>query len=130
MIKLKKLLQESSPGFENRKFGDPLPTLADVKEAKRLKESKLPTFSKLSDVSDYGHKWGINFGEMENIDFGPRESDMYDWNDRRHYEEVKKEFHAYMVKIAMRLNSTVHDMENAYKTWDKILKKHRSKDKR
>ena len=50
MIKLKKLLQESSPGFENRKFGDPLPTLADVTEAKRLKEE-----GKLTESShDYG----------------------------------------------------------------------------
>ena len=30
MIKLKDLLKESAPGFENRQFGDPLPTLADV----------------------------------------------------------------------------------------------------
>jgi|ETNvirenome_6_85_1030632.scaffolds.fasta_scaffold41018_3 hypothetical protein len=31
MIKLKKILKESSPGFENRKFGDALPTLDSVK---------------------------------------------------------------------------------------------------
>ena len=30
MIKLKKLLKESSPGFTKRKFGDPLPTFNDV----------------------------------------------------------------------------------------------------
>ena len=30
MIKLKDLLKESSPGFENRQFGDPLPTLKDI----------------------------------------------------------------------------------------------------
>ena len=30
MIKLKDLLKESSPGFTNRKFGDPLPTFNDV----------------------------------------------------------------------------------------------------
>jgi hypothetical protein len=30
MIKLKELLKESSPGFENRQFGDPLPTLANI----------------------------------------------------------------------------------------------------
>jgi hypothetical protein len=30
MIKLKDLLKESSPGFENRQFGDPLPTLANI----------------------------------------------------------------------------------------------------
>ena len=38
MIKIKNIINESSPGYENRKFGDPLPTLADV--AKRHNESK------------------------------------------------------------------------------------------
>ena len=32
MIKLKKLLKESSPGFTKREFGDPLPTFKDVME--------------------------------------------------------------------------------------------------
>ncbi len=32
MIKLKEILKESSPGFENRQFGDPLPTLEDIKK--------------------------------------------------------------------------------------------------
>ncbi|MBC8428341.1 hypothetical protein H8D04_00515 [bacterium] len=30
MIKLKKLINESLPGFANRKFGDSLPTLSDI----------------------------------------------------------------------------------------------------
>ena len=30
MIKLKDLLEEGSPGYENRQFGDPLPTLSDI----------------------------------------------------------------------------------------------------
>ncbi len=36
MIKLKDILKESSPGFENRQFGDPLPTLRDI--AKKYQE--------------------------------------------------------------------------------------------
>ena len=36
MIKLKDLLKENSPGFENRQFGDPLPTLRDI--AKKYQE--------------------------------------------------------------------------------------------
>ena len=36
MIKLKDLLNENSPGFENRQFGDPLPTLRDI--AKKYQE--------------------------------------------------------------------------------------------
>jgi len=30
MVKLKDLLKESSPGYENRQFGDPLPKLEDI----------------------------------------------------------------------------------------------------
>jgi|TARA_R110000744_G_scaffold344489_1_gene449913 hypothetical protein len=36
MIKLKDILKESSPGYENRQFGDPLPTLEDI--AKKYQE--------------------------------------------------------------------------------------------
>jgi hypothetical protein len=32
MIKLKKLIKESSPGFTKREFGDPLPTFEEVME--------------------------------------------------------------------------------------------------
>ena len=39
MIKLKKLLKESSPGFTKRKFGDPLPTFKDVMEKHQTNES-------------------------------------------------------------------------------------------
>ena len=97
-----------------------------------IKESNLPKFIVPGDVSYYDKHWGDTFDELGNhraIDYGPRESDMYDWNDRRHYEEVKKEFHAHMDKIGKKLNSAVSDMENSWKTWDKILKKHRKKDK-
>ena len=38
MIKLKDLLNENSPGYENRQFGDPLPTLEDI--AKKYQEGK------------------------------------------------------------------------------------------
>jgi hypothetical protein len=38
MVKLKNIINESAPGYENRKFGDPLPTLADV--AKKYNENK------------------------------------------------------------------------------------------
>ena len=42
MIKLKDLLNESSPGYENRKFGDPLPTIFDIqKKHQGLKEETL-----------------------------------------------------------------------------------------
>jgi len=44
MIKIKNIINESSPGYENRKFGDPLPTLADV--AKKYNESKTSNMMK------------------------------------------------------------------------------------
>ena len=40
MIKLKDLLKESSPGFANRKFGDPLPTLKDIAKKHQKKEKQ------------------------------------------------------------------------------------------
>ena len=40
MIKLKDLLKESSPGFTNRNFGDPLPTLKDIAEKYQRKEKQ------------------------------------------------------------------------------------------
>ena len=53
---------------------------------------------------------------------------MYDWNDRKHYENVKKEFNAHMQKIATKLNAASKDLERPWKVWDKILYKHRAKD--
>ena len=41
MIKLKDLLKESSPGFEDRQFGDPLPTLKSIAEKHQKKEEQL-----------------------------------------------------------------------------------------
>ena len=39
MIKLKDLLKESSPGFENRQVGDSLPTLDSVQTAYQTKKA-------------------------------------------------------------------------------------------
>ena len=41
MVKLKDLLKEGSPGYKNRQFGDPLPTLEDVMKEKNIKDLKL-----------------------------------------------------------------------------------------
>jgi len=44
MIKLKDILKESSPGYENRQFGDPLPTIKDIArehQKKKIKEENL-----------------------------------------------------------------------------------------
>ena len=44
MIKLKDLLNENSPGYENRQFGDPLPTIKDIArehQKKKIKEENI-----------------------------------------------------------------------------------------
>jgi len=50
MIKLKDLLKESSPGYENRQFGDPLPTLDDI--TKKYQEGK-ESVNESTDARDY-----------------------------------------------------------------------------
>ena len=96
MIKLKKLLKESKYAFD-RKFGDPLPTFKDVMETHQnkpkepIKESKIPKLKVPSDVSYYNRDCGEVFEKCADrhlIVFGPRESDMYDWNDRSLYGKV------------------------------------------
>ena len=111
MIKLKELLKEKK---------------------EQINEGSLPKFQALKDVSYYGRDWGQIFKDLGSgyprIDYGPRESDMYDWNDSRYYEEVKKEFNAHMDKVATKLNKAAKDLERPYKVWDKILTKYRKKD--
>jgi len=46
MVKLKDLLNESAPGFENRQFGDPLPKLADITKKYQEKNGIVEAISK------------------------------------------------------------------------------------
>ena len=134
MIKLKKLLKESKYAWD-RKFGDPLPTFKDIAETHQnkpketIKEASMPGFGTPTDVSYYYNTWGEIFAQLSRFnDYGPRENDMYDWDDRRHYDDVVKEYHAHMKKIGKKLNSAVGELEGSYKVWNKILEKHRKKD--
>ena len=108
MIKLKELLKESKKLDEAKGYQPPL---------------KVP-----SDVSYYERDWTAVLKDWGNTDYGPREHDIYDWNDRSHYENVKKEFNAHMAKVATKLNKAAKDLERPYKVWDKILTKYRKKD--
>jgi hypothetical protein len=136
MIKLKKLLKESKYAWD-RKFGDPLPTFKDIAETHQnkpkeiIKEESLPKLEVPSDVSYYNRDWGKVFDKWGNTyhNYGPRESDMYDWNDRSHYRNVTKEYNAHMKKIAKKLNDASKPLETAWKEWNKILEKHRKKDR-
>ena len=136
---LRKIIKEELQQLnEDKYFGDPPPTFKDVMEThknkpkKQILEIQMPKFVPPSDVSYYGKHWGDIFeelGKYRTIHFGPTESDMYDWNDRSHYENVTKEYHAHMSKVATKLNSVIKELGDSWKVWDKILKKYRNKDR-
>ncbi len=138
MIKMKKLLKESSPGFENRQWGDSLPTLSDIsdkhqkKEKKPLREGRRQSLEIPGDVSDYNRDWSETIKSWVggyNWDVGPRESDMYDWNDRRFYDQkVLVPFKQHMAKVAAKLNSAAQELDGTYKVWNKLLEKARKMD--
>ena len=135
MIKLKKLIKEAA---WDREFGEPLPTLKDVAEKHQTEEKesinevltdKLQT---PSDVSYYNRDWEKVFEKWADryvVEFGPRESDMYDWNDRSLYDKVVKEFNAEMGHVAAVLNKASKGLQDPYKKWNRILEKHRKKDR-
>jgi len=54
-IKLKNMLNENTPGYKDRKFGAPLPTLEDVQKAYENKE-ELPVEEGRNDSNTY--TWG------------------------------------------------------------------------
>jgi len=97
-----------------------------------VKEAKLPQLKVPSDVSYYNRDWGEVFdkwGDRFVVEFGPRESDIYDWNDRSNYDKVVKEFNAEMGHVAAVLNKAAQGLQDPYKKWNKILEKHRKKDR-
>ena len=67
-------------------------------------------------------------GHPQPISYGPRESDIYDWNDRSNYRDAIIEYNKYMTGISIKLNAAVKDMNNIWKVWDKISNKYRKKD--
>ena len=109
MIKLKELLKESKKLDEAKGYQPPL---------------KVP-----SDVSYYERDWTAVLKDWGNTDYGPRESDMYDWNDRSNYDKVVKEFNAEMGHVAAVINKAIKPLEKSWKVWNKILEKHRKKDR-
>ena len=101
-------------------------------EIKRsLNEAKLPQLQTPSDVSYYDRDWGEVFkawANRRNVDYGPRESQMYDWKDRSHYDDAVKEYHSHMEKVAKKFNEASKGLEEVYKVWNKIIDKYRRKD--
>ena len=140
MIRLKELIKESKYAFD-RKFGDPLPTFKGVmKKHQDTNEGVLTeSFSTVPDIKidkdpDKTEKSFVKtFKELAKghgnvIDYGPRETDIYDWNDRKNYDSAIKEYNKMMQSIADRLNNAVGDMEIIFKVWGDIRKKYRKKD--
>jgi len=87
-----------------------------------------------TDPSQTERHWVDRFEELADghgpiIDYGPRESDIYDWNDRRNYKKAVEEYNKYMNKIANGLNKQVNLMNNIWRVWSKISDKYRKIDK-
>jgi len=101
-------------------------------EVKRslIKEASLPKLEIPSDVSYYKRDWEPVLKSWANIDFGPRESEMYDWNSRANYQAATKEYHAHMAKVATKLNAGIKGLEGAGDKWRKIIEKHRKNDRK
>ena len=95
---------------------------------------KTPFMVHPSDPDQTERHWVKVFKELAKghghiIDYGPRESDIYDWNDRRNYKEAIQEYNKYMNKVADKLNKSLDEMNNIYNVWSKIRDKYRKKDK-
>jgi len=87
-----------------------------------------------TDPSQTERHWVDRFEELADghgpiIDYGPRESDIYDWNDRRNYKKAIEEYNKYMNKIADGLNKQLNLMNNIWRVWSKISDKYRKIDK-
>ena len=108
MIKLKELLKE---------------------EKEQVNEASLPKLKVPSDVSYYSRDWEKVFKSWGDVNYGPRESEMYDWNVRQNYSAAVKEYNAHMAKVAAKLNAGIKGLEGAGDKWRKIIEKHRKKDR-
>ena len=89
MIKLKDLLKESSPGFANRKFGDPLPTLKDIAKKHQKKEEQLNE--------------GISQGDIKVIDT----HDIPSFKEPKHSYELVYVIKPKVIKVGGETKSTV-----------------------
>ena len=136
-MKLKDLIKESK--YLQRKFGEPLPTLDSVMKQHQSKSQVNERITKAfmvhpTDPSQTERHWVDRFKELADghgthIDYGPREFDIYDWNDRRNYKKAIEEYNKYMNKIANGLNKQVNLMNNIWRVWSKISDKYRKIDK-
>ena len=110
--------------LESEKFED-----YTNEEKETINEALTDKLQTPSDVSYYKRDWSKVFESWGDVDYGPRESDMYDWNVRQNYTAVVKEFNAHMTKVANKLNVAARGLDEASQKWRHLMGKHRRKDR-
>ena len=110
--------------LESEKFED-----YTNEEKETINEALTDKLQTPSDVSYYKRDWSKVFESWGDVDYGPRESDMYDWNIRQNYTAVVKEFNAHMTKVANKLNVAARGLDEASQKWRHLMGKHRRKDR-
>ena len=113
MIKLKDLLKEEKEQLDERITK---PFLVHPTDPDQTERHWVERFKELAK------------GHGTHIDYGPRESDIYDWNDRSNYKKAIEEYNKYMNKIADGLNNQLNLMNNIWRVWRKISDKYRKID--
>ena len=122
MIKLKDLLKESSPGFENRQFGDPLPTLEDI--AKKHQEKNGEQINEYIDLHDpikdvKGHfeqfSKDMNYLRVGSFDGDSGEYHDFEGGDDNLYEKRYKQLTAWEKKVKKALDGLMKDYVKAWK---------------
>ena len=136
MIKLKDLLTETTVSMgqvQSNPYASSFKSPEQIEEEQLNERIKTPFMVHPTDPDQTERHWVKVFKELAKghgavTHYGPRESDMYDWNDRSNYRDAITEYNKYMDKLADKLNKSLDDMNNIYKVWDKISKKYRKKD--
>ena len=138
MIKLKDLLKEATVSMgqvHSNPYASSFKSSRQIEEEKEQlgERIKTPFMVHPTDPDQTERHWVKVFKELAKghgavTHYGPRESDMYDWNDRSNYRDAITEYNKYMDKLADKLNISLDDMNNIYKVWNKISKKYRKKD--
>ena len=138
MIKLKDLLKEATVSMgqvHSNPYASSFKSSRQIEEEKEQlgERIKTPFMVHPTDPDQTERHWVKVFKELAKghgavIYYGPRESSIYDWNDRSNYKKAIEEYNKYMDKLADKLNKSLDDMNNIYKVWNKISKKYRKKD--
>ena len=137
MIKLKDLLKETTVAMgqvHSNPYASSFKSSEQIEEEQLNERIKTPFMVHPEDPDQTERHWKKVFKELAKghphpIDYGPRESDQYDWNDRRNYKKSIEEYNKYMNKVADNLNKSLDEMNNIWKTWTKIRDKYRKKDR-